>query len=68
MPRSASIPHARPNRVLGAALVATLPVVACTGCNVLGAVFDERPLAGIAFVVLVVAAVGFLVSRGARRR
>lgn len=51
-------------RLVAAALV---PVFACTGCTVLGALFDARPLAGIAFVVAVVAAVGFLVSRGARK-
>ncbi|GGZ62285.1 hypothetical protein GCM10008101_15550 [Lysobacter xinjiangensis] len=48
--------------------VATAPLGLCTGCNMLGAMFDEHPLGGIAFVVVAVAALGFLVSRGARRR
>ena len=40
----------------------------CTGCDMLGSLFDTPPLMGIATVVVVVAVVGFLVSRGARRR
>ena len=62
------MPDARSSRALRAMLLAAVAAVACSGCNVLGAVFDERPLAGIAFVLVALAAVGFLVSRGARRR
>ena len=62
------MPDARSSRALRAMLIAAVPAAACSGCNVLGAVFDERPLAGIAFVLVALAAVGFLVSRGARRR
>lgn len=51
-----------------AALVASAAAFACTGCDMLGALFQVPTLLGIAFAVALVAAVGFLVSRGARRR
>ncbi|HEY4556415.1 MAG TPA: hypothetical protein VIG68_08285 [Lysobacter sp.] len=63
MPRRSPIRDAL--RVLPAAV---LPAIACSGCAMLGAMFDEHPLGGIAFVVVAVAALGFLASRGARRR
>ena len=48
--------------------IAAFAGATCTGCDMLGSLFDTPPLMGIATVVVVVAVVGFLVSRGARRR
>jgi hypothetical protein len=41
--------------------------LACSGCDMLGEIFYTRGLRLVVLVVVVLAAVGFLVSRGTRR-
>lgn len=59
----------RPTRsVLRLFAVAACTLVVLSGCDMLGSLFEMRMLRGIVVVVVVVAAVGFLVSRAAPRR
>ena len=53
---------------LRALAIAATGAVACTGCAMLGSLFEAPVLRGIVAVVVVVAAIGFLVSRSAPRR
>ena len=62
-------PAMRPTRsVLRLFAVAACTLVVLSGCDMLGSLFETRMLRGIVVVVVVVAAVGFLVSRAAPRR
>ncbi|GAB6196584.1 hypothetical protein [Lysobacter xanthus] len=45
---------------------ALVPALACSGCSMLGALFEERLIVGV-LVVAALAALGFIVSRSARR-
>ena len=48
-------------------LAAATPLVTCTGCHMLGAIFHEHAFGAIAFVVVVVAAVMFLALKAQKR-
>lgn len=61
-------PHALPCAPRTLRVVALLlPVLACSGCDMLGALFDTRVLRGIVLVIAVLAVVGFVASRAGRR-
>lgn len=49
-------------------LVTGCTAAACGGCSMLGALAQTSTLRGIVIVVVVVAALGFLVSRAGPRR
>lgn len=56
----------RPRPLSAGPLVAVGTTLACTGCDMLGALFDTRRLREIVLVVLVLVAIGFIASRAKR--
>ncbi|WP_162823778.1 hypothetical protein [Lysobacter sp. TY2-98] len=49
-----------------AAIAASVPVM-CTGCHMLGALFDVHTFRGIVAGIVLVAAIAFLFSKAERR-
>ncbi|GAB1595388.1 hypothetical protein [Lysobacter claricitrinus] len=47
--------------------VAAAGAMSCTGCHLLGALFDVHVLREIVLVVIVIAIIGFFVSRSDKR-
>lgn len=57
----------RPNRSTLRLLAAASLPIACTGCDMLGELFRTPGLRVVVLAVVVLAAIGFLVSRSGRR-